>query len=359
VDIKVVDPKTAGQKAAGVKASNWKTAANIWPTKGWFSSSPEDQDVDGAKLQAALEFAGKQGLALHSVLVIRHGSIVLEKYFAPNDAASTHLLYSCTKSFVSALVGIAIGKGYITDVNRPVVSFFPGRSFVGANSAHVSPQQILYKQTITVENLLTMSSGLDWSEADGTYSKMYSSSTDWVKFVLDAPMVAQPGRSFTYSSGSSHLLSAIIQKASGMNTYEFARENLFGPLGIKDPSWDRDPSGIPIGGWGLSLTPRDMAKLGYLYLHGGLWEGKQVVPFSWVRDSTRPHIRAYVNCQYGYQWWLDPSRSFFAAIGRYGQGIFVVPGLDLVVVFTAHMDSGDPEVDLLKKYIIPACSPGP
>jgi CubicO group peptidase (beta-lactamase class C family) len=303
--------------------------------------------MDGAKLTAALESARKQNLSLHGVLVIRHGYIVLERYFEPYDASKAHSLFSCTKSFVSALVGIAIDKGYIADVSRPVLGFF-------SDTSVTDPDQS--KQAITVENLLTMSSGLNWLEADETYARMYSTSRDWVKFVLDLPMVVKPGILFNYSSGSSHVLSAIIQKTSGMNTYDFARSNLFKPLGIKNPDWERDPSGIAIGGWGLSLSPRDMARLGYLYLHGGRWEGKQIVPASWVRSSTQPHIEADGGWQYGYQWWVDPSHAFFAAIGRYGQSIFVVPSLDLVVVFTAHIDSNDPETYLLKTYIMPACS---
>ena len=364
------------------RAPHGKAGADAWPTKEWRTSSPEDEGMSGEKLQAALASARKQGLSLHGLLVIRHGSIVMEKYFAPYDATTPHSLYSCTKSFVSALVGIAIKKGFITGVNRPVMIYFPSGSYAGTVSAMQAPppsskqnssvrisspfaaQQTSdspaadakSKRGITVENLLTMSSGLDWLEADETYDRMYSSSQDWVKFVLDWSMTNRPGQNFVYSSGNSHLLSAIIQKTSRMNTYDFARANLFGPLGIKDPDWDRDPSGIPIGGWGLSLTPRDMAKLGYLYLHRGAWEHRQVVPASWVRVSTQPHIRADDNWQYGYQWWLDPSQVFYAAIGRYGQTIFVVPAQDLVVVFTAHLDSNDPEVDLLKKYIIPACS---
>ncbi len=331
-------------KGATVKV----TGEYVWPTSGWSTSIPEDQGMDAARLEAALESARRQKLSLHSLLVIRHGYIVLEKYFAPYDASSVHPLFSCTKSFISALVGIAIDKHYIADVNRPVLGYFPDQNVADPDSS---------KQAMTVENLLTMSSGLNWLEADETYSRLYSTSRDWVKFVLDLPMVIRPGLMFNYNSGCSHILSAIIQKTSGMNTYDFARSNLFGPLGIKDPSWDRDPSNIPIGGWGLSVTPRDMAKLGYLYLHGGMWEGKQVVPAAWVRDSTQPHIKADGNWQYGYQWWVDPSLSFYAALGRYGQSIFVVPGLDMVVVFTAHIDNNDPETDLLKKYIMPACLP--
>ena len=124
------------------------------------------------------------------------------------------------------------------------------------------------------------------------------------------------------------------------------------------PPWNRDPSGLPIGGWGLQLTPREMAKLGSLYLHDGAWDGKQVVPASWVRASTTPHIKAGDRLSYGYQWWIDPSVPMFAALGRFGQSIFVVPHLDLVVVFTAAMDSSDPQAELVRTGIASACKRG-
>lgn len=304
--------------------------------------------MDGARLDAALETARQRKLDLHGLLVIRHGYIVKEKYFSPYDESASHSLHSCTKSFVSALMGIAIARGYVADTSRPVLGFFPDRSFAATDSR---------KRALTVENLLTMSTGLGWLEADETYQSLDAlPGGDWVSYILDLPMVAEPGKRFSYSSGSSHMLAAIIQKSSGKNLYDFARESFFGPLGISDPRWERDPEGLPIGGWGLRLSPRDMAKLGYLYLHEGLWEGKQVVPAAWVRESTRPHIKADGGWAYGYQWWVDPTMRFFAALGRYGQAIFVVPGLDLVVVFTAHIGSNDPERELLKSYILPACT---
>jgi CubicO group peptidase (beta-lactamase class C family) len=321
----------------------------FWPTQGWRTSTPEAQGMDGEKLEAVLEAARMPHLGLHSLLVIRHGSIVKEKYFSPYSENASHALHSCTKSFVSALMGIAIDKGYLADTARLVLGFFP-RSFALTDSR---------KRALTVDNLLTMSAGLGWVEADETYQSLDTlPDGDWVKYILDLPMVAEPGGRFDYSSGSSHLLGAIIQQASGKNLYDFARESLFRPLGIADPRWERDPDGLPVGGWGLHLSPRDMAKLGYLYLHEGLWEGKQVVPAAWVRESTRPHIKATGGWSYGYQWWVDPDVPLFAALGRYGQSIFVVPRLDLVVVFTAQIDSNDPERELLKSYIIPACTTG-
>ena len=210
---------------------------------------------------------------------------------------------------------------------------------------------------MTVENLLTMRSGLGWVEADTTYREMYATQRDWVAYVLDLPMASDPEPSSRYSSGNSHVLSAIIQK-TGKGTYGLAREALFEPLGIHDPVWERDPAGIPIGGWGLKLSPREMAKLGYLYLHGGKWDGTQVVPASWVQASTQAHPPTTERLGYGYQWWVDSSVPLYAALGRFGQGIFVVPALDLVVVFTAAIESSDPEFELIRTYIIPACAGG-
>ena len=277
-----------------------------------------------------------------------HGYIVQEKYFAGYTVGASHDLFSCTKSFISALMGIAIDKGFVADIYRPVLGFFPEHSFAAVDS---------WKRALTVQNLLTMSAGLAWVEGDETFARMYTApGGDWIKFVLDFPMVAEPGKLFTYSSGNSHVLAAIIQRSSGEDLYDFATASLFGPLGITDLRWERDPQGVPIGGWGLRLSPRDMAKVGYLYLHGGLWEGKQLVPAAWVRESTTSHIQADHGWSYGYQWWIDPDVPCFAALGRYGQCIFVVPRLDLVVVFTAHIDSNDAERDLLKNYIIPACT---
>jgi CubicO group peptidase (beta-lactamase class C family) len=345
---KTAAPPAAQSSAPQVgAATTTPEAGDFWPTQGWRVSTPQEQGMDAARLDDALQ-AAERKLNLHGLLVIRHGYIVQEKYFAGYTVGAVHDLFSCTKSFTSALMGIAIDKGYVAGISRPVLDFFPEHPFAASDPR---------KRTLTVQNLLTMSSGLGWVEADETYARMYAlPDGDWIRFVLDLPMATQPGMRFSYSSGNSHILAAIIQRSSGKNLYDFARESLFGPLGMTDPLWEKDPKGLPIGGWGLRLSPRDMAKLGYLYLHNGLWDGKQVVPAAWVRESTLPQIRADGGWSYGYQWWVDPDVPFFAALGRYGQCIFVVPRFDLVVVFTAHIDSNDAERDLLKSSIIPACT---
>ena len=318
-----------------------------WPTRDWRTSSPGKQGMDGSLLVKALDVARRQNADLHSVLVIRHGFIVMERYFPPWTISSPHELYSCTKSFVSTLAGIAAGKGGFPKLTEPILGLIPGLRPADFDRK---------KRAITLENMLTMSSGLGWVEADETYRAMYiAGRSDWAKFVLDLPMVEEPGKRFNYSSGGSHIIVLIIQAATGMDLARFAQQELFDPLGIRQPAWDRSPAGDPIGGWGLRLTPRDMAKLGYLFLNGGTWDGQQLVPADWVRTATAKHIDAAPGWSYGYLWWVDTQVPLFAALGRYGQAIYIIPSHDLVVVFTARMDDNALEMRLVKEYIVPAC----
>jgi CubicO group peptidase (beta-lactamase class C family) len=291
---------------------------------------------------AAIE---EQALDVHSVMVIRNGTIVTEKYFPPHEQDTKHELYSVTKSFISALVGIAIQEGYIEGVHQPVVDLLSDWTIVNNDVS---------KQSMTLEHLLTMTSGLDWpeSQGDAIFSHMWRSA-DWAEFVLGRTMLEEPGNQFNYCSGCSHVLSVIIQERTGMSTLEFAQTRLFEPLGIVGVAWDTDPNGTPIGGWGMSITPRDMAKLGYLYLNNGVWEGQQIVPVDWVSASTRSHIPVDEQLDYGYQWWIDPGDGYVAR-GRFGQLIFVIPDSKVVVVFTAGVPEDAPLLDLIHDYVIPA-----
>ena len=315
-----------------------------WPTKAWRTSPPEEQGMESQKLAQLLTTIQQQRLNLHSLLVIRNGYLVSETYFGPYQQDTQHELYSCTKSFVSTLIGIAVDKAYIDRTDHRIVDFFSERTF-----ANLDRQ----KADMTLEDLLTMRSGLDWQEGDPIYRAMYQS-PDWVKFVLDEPMALPPGSRFNYCSGCSHLLSAILQQTTGMNTRDFAEQYLFKPLGITNVNWDTDATGIPIGGWGLQLTPRDMAKLGYLYLQDGQWDGQQIVSAKWVENATQRHTETDSDLGYGYQWWTYPSLAAYAALGRYGQTIFVIPGSDLVIVTTAEMDSHEQIYQLIEQYIVPA-----
>jgi CubicO group peptidase (beta-lactamase class C family) len=198
-----------------------------------------------------------------------------------------------------------------------------------------------------------MRTGLDWQEGDPAYRDLYVS-PDWVKFMLDKPLVAEPGRVFNYCSGCSHVLSAVVQETTGTNPRDFADQFLFKPLGITDYRWDANGAGTPIGGWGLQLTPRDMAKLGYLYLRKGQWEGQQIVSAEWVENATRTHTETDNELGYGYQWWTYPTLSAYTALGRGGQTVFVVPELDLIVVTTAELDNHDSIFRLIEQYLVPA-----
>ena len=332
------------------------TTGEYWPTHGWRTSTPEAQGMDSVKLAQMLEVIRQEPkLNPHSLLVIRHGYLVSEVYFNPMYGPDTqHVLYSVTKSFISTLVGIAFDKGILTDLRRPVLSFFPRRTIENRDAL---------KESMTLEDLLTMQSGLDWVDDMNSVGEVLQT-PDAVQYVLSLPMKEAPGTRFNYCSGCSHVLSGILQEQPGVKILDFAKQNLFGPLGISDFKWETDRQGLPLGGWGLYLTPRDMAKLGYLYLHDGVWDGKQIVSAAWVKAATQtrtdPHHK--LGFGYGYQWWTFPRLGAYQAMGQYGQFIVVVPASDLVVVFTAEQGDLANEADfkLIESYILTAVkSPGP
>lgn len=319
-------------------------ADNYWPTQGWRTSPPEERGMDSQTLTRMLERVKSKNLNLHSLLVIRGGYIVSESYFGSYQQDTRHTLYSCTKSFISTLVGIAIDRGKIADTKQRVLDFFPKLTVQNRDAP---------KDAMTLDDLLTMRSGLDWQEGDPVYNAMYRSG-DWVKYVLDKPMASAPGSQFVYCSGCSHVLSAILQQTTGQSTRDFAEQYLFKPLGIVDANWEADSKGIVIGGWGLNLTPREMAKLGYLYLRKGVWDGQQIVSSQWVETATQKHTATGGNTDYGYQWWTYPALNGYMATGRYSQLIVVIPASDLVIVTTAAMDDSGEIFKLIEQYIVPA-----
>jgi CubicO group peptidase (beta-lactamase class C family) len=314
-----------------------------WPTQDWSTADPESQGMDSALLAQGVAYA-EQDMALHSLLVIRHGVIVSETYFSSYKASTLHELYSVTKSFTATLVGIALDQGDLPDVDQRVVDFFPELTFLALDER---------KEAMTIKDLLTMTSGLAWQEGDPVYRAMYLS-PDWVKLVMDLPMVADPGSEFVYCSGCSHVLAGIVQQATGEELSDFAQANLFKPLGIEKYTWENDAQGISIGGWGLSLSSRDMAKLGYLYLHEGQWDGKQVVSADWVKAATSKQVTTEGEDGYGYQWWVFPSLGGYAALGLYGQTVFVAPEQDLIVVTTAQEPDHEGIFRLIQDFVLKA-----
>jgi CubicO group peptidase (beta-lactamase class C family) len=307
---------------------------------GWEVSSLSAEGIDAAAI-AQLEERIQDGAYndVHSCLIVKNGVLVYDEYFGGVRRETLHRLYSVTKSVTSALVGIAIDQGYIDSVDQPVISYFP--EYVDENW---DPR----KNAITLQQLLSMTSGLQYDENSYPYSDPRNSHTqmtstrDWMAWALAQPVVAKPGTRFIYSTANSHLFSGIIHRTTGLYANQFAEEHLFEPLGISDYFW-MIGDGYPATGGsfgGLKLRPRDMAKLGYTYLNGGRWKGEQIVPQSWVAESFVPRIQAWGTAQYGYQWWIHQDRvsgneiEWFAAQGYGGQFIALLPSLDIVVVLT-------------------------
>jgi len=342
-----------------IKSGNY--LGDYWPTGAWRTCSPEKVGMDEEKLKELndeIVLLLRLHVDIHSLLIIRKGYIVAEQYYSDDYRQdSIHRIYSCTKSVTSAALGIAIHEGYIGSVEQKVLDFFP--EYIPEN-----PDSL--KDEITLRHMLTMSSGLEWTEEEYSYSdlrntyNLWMESDDLVKFVLDRPMAYPPGTSCDYNTGGSHLLSAIIERSAGIRTDSFVENKIFKPLAIKEYYWAMDKNGIPYGGNGIRLKPRDMAKFGYLYLKGGQWESDQVIPREWIEESLLPYIhRKYIpDYYYGYHWWVSEN-NYYAAVGYGGQWIYVIPEYDLVVVYTGMLNEENfsqisaPE-RLLQTYIIPA-----
>jgi CubicO group peptidase (beta-lactamase class C family) len=322
----------------------------IYPAQKWAVSTPEQQGMQSGILADLMQHINDNSIEIHSVLIVRHGKLVLDSYFWPFTAEMEHILHSCTKSIMSALIGIAIDKGYIQSVNQPINDFFPK---LAASTDDI-------KKSITIEDLLMMASGLDCKD-----SYIYGwaglaamrSSQDWAQYVLDLPMIESPGSKFEYCNGLSYLLSVILQKATKMKALDFASKYFFEPIDIRDVSWQTSPQGVNMGYGEMQLKPHDMARIGWLYLNKGRWGEKQIIPSAWVDASTRRHIDATLYDYYGYQWWVD-STGYYVALGYKGQRIFVIPGKNMVVVFTGNLTGADilTPKKLLDSYIIPAAS---
>lgn len=301
-----------------------------WPTVEWATSSPEDQGMSSEVLARLVDFGLFNNL--DSLLVARHGHIVLEGTYAPFRAGLKHHVYSVTKSVTGTLVGIVLKEGLLDSVDRRMLDFFADRTVANLDDR---------KKEIRVRHLLDMTSGIDWKEPDASPESVLAMerSGNWQQFVLDRPMDRAPGTAFNYNSGDSHLLSSILTKLTGRTALDFAREKLFGPLGIEDVVWRHDPQGISAGGYGLYLQPRDMAKIGHLYLRNGAWEGKQVLPAAWIADIRKTDIRIRQdwasNLRYGSQFWVMPGRDAYFALGHHLQLIAVIPKFDIVLVATA------------------------
>jgi len=266
---------------------------------------------------------------LRSVLVIKEGHLIIEWYFNDGSKTEAFHIHSASKSFMSALIGIAFREGILESLDQKLVDFFP---------EYFTPEMDQRKENITIKHLLTMKAGFAFSEGNDEWIS-YVSSENWVKYAMELPLLYDPGDFFHYGTVQTNLLSAILTRAANMSTRDFAEEHLFNPLGISISHWHQDPQGYYTGGHEMYFVPRDMARFGYLFLNNGSIEGEQLISSDWVQLSLTDYRGADLigTRGYGFQWWLQYISGFytFSARGLGGQFIYCIPDLDMVVVTTA------------------------
>jgi len=334
-----------------------------YPDDFWTTATPEESQIDATGIAATLNEIANSRYEIHSLIVARRGRLVFEYYGwktgsngddpdkSQHQALPTegHLVHSTTKSVTSSLIGIAIDEGLLAGVTDKAAPHFPEYQPFIEPSAD--------KDAITIEDLLTMRSGLQYSEGADD-EPVFFATDDPAKVMLSRPVVDTPrGTVWNYSSGGCDILTALLRKVTGKVPAEYAKEKLFGPIGVTNVAWQAAGNGTNFGGWGLSLTPRAMARFGELYRNNGVWQGKQVVPASWATTATTAHCSTPWNGDYGYLFWIPAITGFFGTRGAYGQNIYVNRALELVVVFTSDLpvSSADMTLDsLVSQYLLPA-----
>jgi CubicO group peptidase (beta-lactamase class C family) len=341
---------TAWKITAGLRTPVAVPAPETWPTQGWQSSTPEEQGFDSEKMAQGLLQMQADQVNIDSLLIIRNGYVVLDAHFAPYDGKFPHDLASVTKSVMTTLIAIASEQGKL-DLDSPVVSFFPEHSIANLDER---------KEAMTVRHLVSMRNGMQSGcyEGDEDTLEAMRATADWVQAALDRPMVARPGSKFCYDSPGMHLLSVILQQATGMTALDFARQHLFEPLGIQAALWDVDPQGHTRGWGDLHLLPEDAAKIGLLWLQRGNWDGQQIVSEDWVLDSVKTHSKfTDGDFGYGYGWWI--SIGDYLASGRGGQAVRVMSVVNTILVVTGdYYDYGAIE-DWLLPMLLTSLKPVP
>ena len=323
----------------------------------WKTSTPAEQGLNPDILSKALDEAREKSY-YYSLLIVRNGYLVAEEYYLDEDKNTRAFTFSVTKSYISALVGIAIQKGYIDSVDQKLLDFFP---------EYVNEDTDPRKFNITIRHLITMRAGFDHERNIG---RTMMQAENLIAAIIASKLRFDPGAYFLYSTHGVHLLSAILTKATGMSTLAFAKKVLFEPMGAESVDWLTDQNGIFLGGAGMFLTPRDMARFGYLYLKNGMLDGQQIIPSGWIKESVTNH-RDYVqdwkemnDVGYGYLWWTGRlnQHSIYFASGIGGQWILVIPDLDMVVVATMNeaTEKGNEQMEsfisIVYHHILPAVS---
>jgi CubicO group peptidase (beta-lactamase class C family) len=335
------------------------TESNSLSFYEWPTSTPEEQDLNSVQLDLAFQEAEKRP-HIYSIVVIRNGKLVAEKYYHSYSKSSSFNIRSVSKSFLSAMTGIAIRDGIIEGLNEKVLDYYP---------EYVTQDLDNRKFNIIVEHLLTMKGGIE--SEHNNYITLYNSS-NWIKETIEFPLLYNPGERFSYNTFLTHILSGIITKASKMTTLEFGQKYLCDPMKINIQDWQQGPQGIYFGGNSMYFTTRDIARLGYLYLNNGMIDSNQIVPEEWVAKSLTNHRPSpggnwgeLKNIGYGYLWWLGEMKGYkaFMAIGYGGQFVINFPALNMIVATNSdayintweEADQNERSVlDVVANYILPA-----
>lgn len=311
-------------------------------------ATPESQGVSSHALLKFVTDLNHKIHETHSLMLLRHGVVIAEGWWRPYSAERKHMLFSLTKSFTSTAFGLAVDEGLLT-IEDKLLSFFP-------EQAPEKPGKNL--KAMRLKHLLSMSTG---HTADTTERMVIGGGQDWVTAFLKLEVENPPGAPFVYNSGGSYMLAAVVQKVTGMKLSEYLKPRLFEPLGIKDVEWETCPKGIEIGGWGLSLRTEEIAHFGQLYLQNGSWEGRQLIPSTWVAQATAKQVSNGSDPKsdwaqgYGYHFWRCQHNAY-RGDGAFGQYCVVMPEQDAVLVMTSGVPELQAPLDLVWKNLLPAFS---
>jgi CubicO group peptidase (beta-lactamase class C family) len=314
-------------------------------------AAPESQGIASSAILGFVEAAEQTVESLHSFMLLRHGHVLAEGWWAPYEAERPHMLFSLSKSFTSSAIGLAVAEGLLS-VDDRVLSFFP---------EHTPAEPSANLAAMRVHDLLSMSTGHD---IDTTGFLRQQPDGDWVKAFFERPVEHTPGTYFVYNSGATYMLSAIIQRLTGTTLLEYLRPRLLAPLGIEQATWETCPRGINTGGWGLSIRTADIARFGQLYLQKGIWQGQQLLPKAWVEAASQAQVdnprEPNIDWRqgYGYQFWRC-RHGAYRGDGAFGQYCIVMPEQDAVLAITSGLGNMQPPLDLVWEHLLPAMQAAP
>ncbi len=305
-------------------------------------SSPEQEGVPSRAILSLIERMEKDIDAVHSLMILRHGKIITQGWWAPYDADTPHVLHSLSKSFTSTAIGLAIGEGKLS-IDDPVISFFP----------EDTPEEPSWQlKSLRIRDLITMNTG------HRNAPRVRDNPTNWARAFLHSEIEFKPGTHFQYNSAATYMLSAILQKVTGERLVDYLDKRLFQPLGIKKPHWDESPDGVNTGGWGLRVTTEDIAKLGQLYLQEGIWNGKRLLSKEWVHAATSKQTSNGSNPEsdwdqgYGYQFWRC-RHDCYRGDGAFGQFCIVMPDHDMVIAVTSGVSNMGAVMNVIWETLLP------